>query len=75
MFKVRWFTAIEWSWKYADVIAESEADVKAAVDNVCKPEFRNRPYVDEKEDSFTIEGVKDISVPYVFNINETGCFW
>jgi hypothetical protein len=68
-YHVHYWSAVEWNYVEYDVIAESEAQVRAKVDAECVSEHRLRAYVKESErkDTLEIENRGAITLPYVLN--------
>lgn len=64
-YRVEWFSSVDWDWKSANIIAESEEQIMEWINTECKLQLRIRPFADGKEDSLSINFIKSVSIPYV----------
>ncbi len=42
VYHARWWSSIDWQWNEADLLAESEEQVRAYVDTQTAPQYRER---------------------------------
>jgi hypothetical protein len=65
LYRVEYFSHIEWQWFTAEMVAVNEEQIQEHIDSECNPEFRYRPYWLEKEDSLSIEFIKEVDIPFI----------
>ncbi len=73
VYRARWWSSVDWDYRSAEILAENEDQVRAAVDLDTRPQFRVRRPTGWRElpetqwpDTLTIETIQTIDrLPFV----------
>ena len=62
-FTAKWFTALDWAWREAEVVAVSEVQARKLVDKLCPSAYRTKE-MDGGKDTLQLTLVGDFAVPF-----------